>query len=93
MGQDDPCALAAEVARIKAEFAARDATWMAAIRARLEQGPATTRQLAEACGSVVKGPFSAFLYALRRAGVLVVAGTTPGPTGFPISLWEAARDS
>ena len=84
---------AAEVARIKAEFAARNAAWMAAIRAKLERGPATTGQLAETCGCGIKGPFSTFLSALRRAGVLEVIGTRPGPMGFPNLLWEWARDS
>ena len=49
MAENDD-ALAAEVARIKAETAARDAAWLAAIRARLEQGSATSRELSEACG-------------------------------------------
>jgi len=78
---------AAEVARIKSDFAARDAAWLAAVRGRLADGHATTRELAEACGCDSRGAFTAFLYALKRAGTLVVVGSRPGPTGFPNSLW------
>ena len=83
---------AAEVARIKAQYAARDAAWLAAIHARLAQGPATMRQLAEACGCRINGTFSGFLYALKRAGRLAVVGTTVGPTGAPNFLWGWAGD-
>jgi hypothetical protein len=84
---------AAEVARIKAETAARDAAWLAAIRGRLEQGPATSRELSEACGcGAVSGSFSTFLAALRRSRRLVIVGMAPGPTGIPNLLWEWARD-
>jgi hypothetical protein len=79
---------AAEVARIKAEFAARDAAWMAVITPRLATGPATTGELAEACG-VGRGnkTFRTFLAKQRNAGVLVVIGTKPGPSGWPNSEW------
>jgi hypothetical protein len=84
---------AAEVARIKADFAARDTAWLLAIRARLAQGPATSRQLAEACGcSSIRGPFSGFLTALKRSGKVVVVGTAIGPTGSPGALYEWAGD-
>src|SRR5262249_34907372 len=80
---------AAEVARIKADFAARHAAWLAAIRARLAQGPATSRQLAEECGCRPRDwAFSAFLTELKRAGRLVVVGTTKGPAGSPCSLFK-----
>ena len=85
---------AAEVARIKAEYAARNAAWLASIRARLAQGPATARQLAEACGrgSGIRGPFSGFLTELKRSGKLVVVGTAIGPSGSPGALYEWAGD-
>ena len=82
---------AAEVARIKADFAARDAAWRLAIRARLAQGAATSQQLVDACGSSIEGPFWSFHYDLRREGVLVAVGITPGPKGDEF-LWEWAGD-
>ena len=91
--QNNSRALAAEVIRIKAEFATRKAAWMSTIRARLAEGPATTMQLAEACGCDGHGSFSTFLNARKRAGTLRVVGYVQGPTGFPNSLWEWARDN
>jgi len=82
---------AAEVARIKAQYAAPDAAWLFAIRTRLEQGPATMRQLAEACGCRINGTFSGFLYALRRAGRLAVVGRSVGPTGAQFSVGMGRR--
>jgi hypothetical protein len=81
----------AEVARIKAGFAARNALWTSTIRARLAAGPATTRQLAAACGCDSRSSFPTFLYVHKRAGTLRIAGYVPGPTGFPNALWEWAR--
>src|SRR5262249_20248669 len=84
---------AAEVARIKAEAAARKAAWLAAIRARLAQGPATSRQLAEACGCrSSNGSFGMLLVTLKHAGRLVVVGTTIGAKGSAIPLLEWAGD-
>ena len=82
---------AAEVARIKAAFAAREATWMARVRARLTYGPATTRQLADACGCKIKGSFLKFLQTHKREGTMVVIGTMPGPRGLPNAIWEWAH--
>ena len=79
---------ATEVARIKAEFAARDAAWRQAIKERLEQGPATSSALAIACGiDRVRGPFSTFLVKQKRTGALIVVGTQHGPSGWPNNLW------
>jgi hypothetical protein len=88
VGQDGPRSLAVEVARIKAEFAARNAAWTAASRARLEQSPATSRQLAEACGCSVNGPFSGFLSTLRSAGRLLVVGTIRGRQDLRVRYWS-----
>ena len=55
----------AEVARIKAGFAARNASWMSTIRARLAAGPATTRQLA---GLDFPEDPSQFDFLMRRGG-------------------------
>lgn len=80
---------AAEVARIRAEGAARDAAWLLAIRARLREGPAITAELAEACqvDRKLKGTFSTFIFAHKRAGTLVTVGTRPGPSGYPNAVW------
>lgn len=81
---------AAEVARIKGEFAARDAAWMAIVEGRLKQGPALSGELAFICGidRKNKGVFSTFLQKQRSAGKLVVVGTQLGPNGWPNNLWS-----
>src|SRR5262245_10196032 len=84
---------AAAVARIKAEFAARGTAWTATIRARLAQGPATSRQLADACGCGLKGSFSGLLTALKRAGKVMAVGTTVNRTGSRVVLLAWVRES
>ena len=60
---------ATQVARIKAEFASRDAAWWEAIKERLARGPATSSALAIACGiHRIRGPFSTFLIKQKRTG-------------------------
>jgi hypothetical protein len=85
---DDVHTPADDVARIKAEFAARNEAWMSTIVARLAQGPASTMALADVCGCAGRGAFSNFLHAQKKAGRLRVVGYAVGPTGFPNSLWE-----
>lgn len=78
---------ATEVARIRREFAARDAEWTAAVKARLRDGPATTSELYVAAMATSKGIFNNLLTALRRAGVIVVVETRVGRTGSPLNVW------
>ena len=79
---------ATQVARIKAEFASRDAAWWEAIKERLARGPATSSALAIACGiDRIRGPFSTFLIKQKRTGALIVVGTQLGPSGWPNNLW------
>lgn len=85
---------AAEVARIRAEFAARDARWMSLIKLRLAKGPATSAELASVCliksDKYHKSVFAAFLFNQKVRGQLVVVGKRIGPTGYPNNEWGLA---
>ena len=78
---------ASEVARIKADFAARNAMWMVVVRARLREGPAITVELAEACGERSRGPFSHWLHTQKRAGNVIAVGSKVGPNGALNTIW------
>jgi hypothetical protein len=78
---------AAEVARIRAEFAARNETWLRTVRERLRKGPALSVELAAACGERNRGPFSTWLHDQKKAGTLVAVGSKVGPTGSLNTVW------
>lgn len=58
--------------RVRAEALRDAAKWLAAIRSRLLQGPATSTELAEVCGCEVRGPFGPFLHELLKLATLTV---------------------
>lgn len=81
----------AEVARIKAEFAARDSVWLETVRSRIEAaGPSQSTDLAIACGileSRQRHSFWTFLAKCHSNGWLVKVGTALGPTGCLNTTW------
>jgi hypothetical protein len=79
---------AAEVARIKAELAARDGAWEAAIKARLHKGPATSRDLADAAGISTTRELGWFKGCLIKCGGIVRAGEQIGRHGQRNTVWK-----
>lgn len=81
----------AEVARIKAEFAARDSAWLETVRSRIEaRGPSQSTDLAVACGILDRHrrqAFWTFLAKCKENGWLVKVGTAVGPTGCLGTTW------
>jgi hypothetical protein len=79
---------ATEVARIKADLAARDGGWETAIKARLRRGQAVTRELADAAGIRTKREFMLFRGCLRKCSGIEQAGSALGRTGHLNTLWK-----
>jgi hypothetical protein len=79
----------AQIAAIKAEHAARHAAWEQIVRARLEQGTATTHELGKLAGA---SSFSGFWNWLRQKQTVAVrAGRALGPTGHDNIVWALAE--
>ncbi len=76
---------AEEIARIKAVRAALCATWETAVRARLEQGPATSHDLGKLVGANGRSGFWNWLRHSQDFAVRL--GRAPGPTGHENILW------
>ncbi len=93
MGQIDhrhPFTSAAEVARIKADYARRRVEWTALILARLAKGNATTSELALAARirrGRVWGVFGAHVRSMATLSLISRAGTVIGPTKHINIVW------
>ncbi|MCF8534401.1 MAG: hypothetical protein K9G48_15445 [Reyranella sp.] len=80
--------VALQVRAIKAAQAARDGLWIVAVRARLREGPATSRELFDGVFQPVRGAFLVRLYAMEKAGLIECATPVRRPTGHLSKTWR-----
>ena len=91
MTSDQSLAASLEVRRWRAERAAVEAAWLVLIRERLRKGPASTRELADACAIPAGREFGRFRQCIDRSLCIVRAGETYGPTGHLNIVWKLAE--
>jgi len=77
-----------EVRRWRIERAGVEAICLVKMRARLREGPASTRELADACSIAPGREFARFRHTINKSGCIVKAGETIGPTGHLNILWK-----
>jgi len=72
----------------RAERAAVEAAWLLAVRGRLRQGQAITRELADAASVNAGLEFSRFLTLLKKHDCFRRVGQRIGPSGHLNDIWE-----
>ena len=76
-----------EVRRWRKERAGVEAIWLVKMRARLREGNASTRQLADACEIPAGREFARFRHLIDKSGCIVKVGEAIGPTGHLNIVW------
>ncbi len=76
-----------QIETMRREKRVEEAGWLGVIILRLQQGPASTRELADACAIPPGRHFSRFRWTIDRSDIIVRAGETTGPTGHLNIVW------